>query len=197
MESDLFISGIGGQGVQLVGKTLALAAINEGRHVMLTGEYGGHMRGGSTISTVVIGAEPIKSLPNLPSAGAAIALSHQFFENVATRLRPGSLVLAEETIAANLPQMADPRVTTVPAIAIATQAGNRMAAGMVMAGAYAALTGIVSPDSLVVAMKEQVPAYRRQHIETNERAIRAGAEAVPGLAFPVVLDMADGDRVEA
>jgi 2-oxoglutarate ferredoxin oxidoreductase subunit gamma len=121
-----------------------------------------------------------------------IALSHQYFENVSSRLRPGSLVVAEETIAGLLPDLEQPRFEVVPAIAIATEAGNRMAAGMVMAGAYAALTGVVSADSLVAAMKEQVPAYRSQHIATNERAIHAGAQAVPRLLHPIDLGGDDG-----
>lgn len=185
MESDLLISGIGGQGIQLIGKTLALAAIREGRHVMLSGEYGGAMRGGSSVGTVVISPEPVRSLPNLPSAGALIALSHLFWENVGHRLRPGALVLAEEAIAKDLPPMDNPHLVTVPATAIAMQIGSRMAAGMVIVGAYAALTGIVTADNLVAAMKDQVPSYRRQHVEANERAIRAGADAVTPLAYPV------------
>ena len=45
------------------------------------------------------------------------------------------------------------------------------------------LTGIVEVESLIAAMKQLVPAYRRQHVETNERALRAGADAAaPGLA---------------
>jgi 2-oxoglutarate ferredoxin oxidoreductase subunit gamma len=185
LESDLFISGIGGQGIQLIAKTLALAAMLEGRHVLLSGEYGGHMRGGSSVGTVVIGPEPVRALPNLPSAGAVIALSHLYWENVGPRLRPGALVLAEEAIAADLPAMDTPRIVTLPATAIATNLGSRMAAGMVIVGAYGALTGIVGTDSLVAAMKEQVPAYRSKHIAANVQAFWAGAAAVPARAHPV------------
>ncbi|MBB6468554.1 2-oxoacid:acceptor oxidoreductase family protein [Aminobacter carboxidus] len=188
MELDLFISGIGGQGIQLVGKSLALAAIRDGRHVMLAGEYGGHMRGGSSVGTVVIGARPLKALPILPHAGSAIAMSHLFWARVGSRLRPGSLVLAEATIAADLPCMDKHILVTLPATAIATEQGSRMAAGMVMLGAYAALTGAVKIDSAVAAMAEQIPAYRRQHIDANERAIRAGAAAVTPLTYKVDFD---------
>ena len=188
LELDLFISGIGGQGIQLIGKSLALAAIKDSRHVMLAGEYGGHMRGGSSIGTVVIGAKPLKALPILPHAGSAIAMSHLFWERVGSRLRPGSFVLAEETIAADLPDMEKHRLVKLPATAIATELGSRMAAGMVMLGAFAALTGAVKIDSAVAAMAEQIPSYRRQHIEANERAIRAGAASVTPMVIAVDLD---------
>ncbi|WP_342363616.1 2-oxoacid:acceptor oxidoreductase family protein [Terrarubrum flagellatum] len=175
LELDILISGIGGQGVQLVGKVLALAATAMGRHVMLSGDYGGQMRGGSTVATLVIGDQRLRALPIIPSAGCAIALHHKFWENVGPRLRPGSLVVAEDGIAGDLPDMARHRLLRIPATEIALAAGNRMAAGMAIMGAFAALTDSVTIEALVTAMAEQIPPYRRQHIETNEKAIRAGA----------------------
>ena len=54
-----------------------------------------------------------------------------------------------------------------------------MAASLVLVGAYARVTGLVGIDSMVEAMRESVPAYRRQHLETNEKALRVGFEAGP------------------
>lgn len=179
MELELFVSGIGGQGVQLLGKTLALAALREGRHVMLSGEFGGHMRGGSSVVTVVIGPEPIRALPKLPSAGTAIALSHSYWEKVGPRLRPGSLILAEETIASDLPDDGH-TIVRIPAIALGTEAGNRLSSAMAMTGAFSELTGAVGIQALIDAMTEQLPPYRRQHAETNAKAIRLGAAFVRG-----------------
>jgi len=49
-------------------------------------------------------------------------------------------------------------------------------------GAYSALTGLIALDSAIEAMQDSIPSYRSQHIEANERALRAGHEAVtPGL----------------
>lgn len=179
MELELFVSGIGGQGVQLLGKTLALAALREGRHVMLSGEFGGHMRGGSSVVTVVVGPEPIRALPKLPSAGTAIALSHSYWEKVGPRLRPGSLILAEETVADDLPDDGH-RIVRVPAITLGTEAGNRLSSAMAMTGAFSELTGAVGIQALIDAMTEQLPSYRRQHAETNAKAIRLGAAFVRG-----------------
>lgn len=176
LELDILISGIGGQGVQLVGKVLGLAATAMDKHVMLSGDYGGQMRGGSTVATLVIGDQRLRALPIIPSAGYAIAMHSKFWENVGTRLRPGALVVAEENIANDLPDMTRHRLVRAPATEIALAAGNRMAAGMAIMGVFAALTDAVSIDALVAAMAEQIPPYRRQHIETNEKAIRAGAD---------------------
>jgi 2-oxoglutarate ferredoxin oxidoreductase subunit gamma len=53
-----------------------------------------------------------------------------------------------------------------------------------MLGAFAAITGLVQVDSAQAAMRELVPAYRTQHVAANERAIEAGAAAVPSMAAP-------------
>jgi 2-oxoglutarate ferredoxin oxidoreductase subunit gamma len=45
---------------------------------------------------------------------------------------------------------------------------------MVMAGAYAAISGLVGVEALVAGMEEAIPPYRRQHVATNAAAIRAG-----------------------
>ncbi len=66
------VTGIGGQGIQLLAKTLALAATHEGHHAMLSADYGGEMRGGPSKASVVVGAEPLRSLPVLASAWSAI-----------------------------------------------------------------------------------------------------------------------------
>jgi Pyruvate/2-oxoacid:ferredoxin oxidoreductase gamma subunit len=59
-----------------------------------------------------------------------------------------------------------------------------MTQSMVMTGAYVALTGIVSLDSAVAAMRDALPSYRKQHAELNEKALRLGAERVDALAHP-------------
>ena len=66
------------------------------------------------------------------------------------------------------------RVFDVPVTDMAADLGNSMAASMVMVGAYAAITGLVTLDGALDGMRESIPPYRRQHVEGNERAIRAG-----------------------
>jgi Pyruvate/2-oxoacid:ferredoxin oxidoreductase gamma subunit len=59
-----------------------------------------------------------------------------------------------------------------------------MSAGFVLLGAFVAVTGLVGVESAIGAMRQLVPAYRTQHVEANERAIRAGAGLLPALAAP-------------
>ncbi len=183
MERELLITGIGGQGVQLAAQVLARAATLEGREVMFLGLYGGMMRGGNTDSTVVIGDAPIAAPPVVSRAWSAIAMHDDYWAPVEAKLRPGGLVLVNDaTFTSSVRE--DVTVHRVPATAVATDLGNTMGGSMVMLGAFVTTTGIVTMDALVAAMRASIPSYRTQHIEANERALRAGGELLPANDFP-------------
>jgi Pyruvate/2-oxoacid:ferredoxin oxidoreductase gamma subunit len=177
-EYELLLTGIGGQGVQLAAQVVARAATREGREVMFFGIYGGMMRGGNTDSTVVVADGPITAPPVVSRTWSAIAMHDEFWAPIEPKLRPGGLVLVNDSTFAH--EISAPvTVVRLHATELAAEVGNPMGGTMVMAGAYAALTALVALDSLVAAMAESIPAYRRQHIESNERALRAGFAAAP------------------
>lgn len=179
MEQEVLVVGIGGQGIQLVGKTLALAATNAGLHAMLGADYGGEMRGGTSRASVVVGDAPLRALPILPAAGAAIVMHDKFDGPVPERLRPGGLLVLNSSIVD--PDAVDAtahRVVALPVTEMARELGAPQAAGLVILGAFARLTGIVEHDALVEAMTDLLPPYRKQHAESNARALAAGAAAI-------------------
>ena len=178
-ERELMLTGIGGQGVQLAGQVIARAATLEGKHVTYFGVYGGVMRGGNTDATVVISDEPIEAPPIVSSTWSAIAMHHEFWEPLRPKVRSGGLVLVNSTVfEGGLGLGSDVRVVEVPATERAGALGNLMVASMVMVGAFAAETGLVSADACIEAMKASIPPYRSQHVPVNEDAIRAGTELV-------------------
>jgi 2-oxoacid:acceptor oxidoreductase gamma subunit (pyruvate/2-ketoisovalerate family) len=183
VEREILFTGIGGQGVQLAAQVLARAAVLEGREVLLLGTYGGTMRGGSTDATLVVADAPISTPPIVSRAWALLAMHHQFFAPLRRKLRQGSLLLLNSTLfRAEL----DPawRVFELPASARAAELGSAVVGAMLLIGAFARISGLVALESLDAAMRASVPPYRRQHVELNERALRAGFEAAPELAAP-------------
>ena len=183
MERELLITGIGGQGVQLSAQVLARAAALEDRAVMYLGLYGGMMRGGNTDSTVVIGDGPIEAPPVVSRAWSAIAMHDEFWAPIEPKLRPDGLVLVNDATFTTEIE-APVTVIRVPATNVATDLENPMGGAMVMLGAYAGTTGIVGLTSLIEAMRESIPPYRTQHIEANERVLRAGFDLLPANAHP-------------
>ena len=172
-------TGIGGQGIQMASKALAQAAAAEGRQAMLLGRYGGEMRGGQTDASVVVADRDLRSLPILPSAGSAVVMHPAYWPATRDKIRAGGLVVANaDLIDDEALGRPDCRSVLVPAASIAEELDAPMSASLVLLGAYGAATGIVDVDSLVTAAAALVPPYRQQHIEANERAIRAGGAAV-------------------
>jgi Pyruvate/2-oxoacid:ferredoxin oxidoreductase gamma subunit len=183
MEREILITGIGGQGVQLAAQVLARAATLEDREVTYLGIYGGMMRGGNTDSTVVVADKPILAPPVVSHAWAAIAMHDDYWPDVETKLRPGGLTAVNDTTFTS-DVRAEVAVRRIPATTVATELGTPLSGALVMLAAFCTLTSVVSTDSLVAAMQASIPSYRTQHIDANERALRAGAQLVTSGEFP-------------
>jgi 2-oxoglutarate ferredoxin oxidoreductase subunit gamma len=181
-ERSVLFTGVGGQGVQICSKVLATAANDEDRYCMLIARYGGGMRGGMTNAEVTVGDAPLRALPFAPSAWAAFVMSAAYWETISDRLQRDAIVVVNSSLVTLAPP--DARLFEVPANEIAASLGNPLSAGFVLLGAFAALTGLVTVDGAVAAMRQLVPAYRTEHLQANEAALRAGAVAVPELAAP-------------
>lgn len=188
MEREVLFTGVGGQGVQLAAQVLAEAAVREGRHVLRLGTYGGTMRGGNTDVSLVVGDAPIVSPPVVSRAWSAVLMHHAFWEPLRRKLAEGSVIVVNGSLFEGELDRERLRVFSVDATRIAQEAGNALAASLALVGAYAAITGLVGAESLVAAMVDALPPYRRQHAETNERALRAGFLAAPAGAAPAWVD---------
>lgn len=175
MEVEVMLSGIGEQGVQLVAKILVSAAVAEDRYVMLSTEIGGEMRGGLSVSTVVVADASIQSAPVIDETSSAVVYHNKFSEKVIEKLRPNAVVMVNSSIFEGEPEGRGLQIFPVPATAIAQEMGLPMTAGLVMLGAYNQIAGIVSLESLLEAVHREVPSYRTQHIEGNIKALQVGA----------------------
>lgn len=178
-EREIVFTGIGGQGIQLMAKVLAEAAVREGRFVMLFGVYGGMMRGGPSESTLVVGESEIQAPPIIPYCWGVVAMHPQGLSELGRKLRPGGLVFANQTLVTAAPRP-DVRLIGLPATRMAEQAGSIAAASMVALGGFVAATGLVEFDSLVEAMRATLPPHRRNRAEENVRFLRLGAEHMSG-----------------
>lgn len=185
-ERQLLMTGIGGQGIQLAAQVLARAAVLTGLDVQLFGSYEGMMRGGATEATLVIAEGEVQSPPTVHAAGAAIVMHHEHAAGVTARVVPGGLLLVNSSVC-DATQIGRPDCTVVeiPATAMATDAGHAMTATIVMAGAFAATTGIVALAELEASVTLALPPYRQHHVAVNVTALRAGAALAERPPSPV------------
>lgn len=173
-ERAVLLTGIGGQGIQLAARTLAVAAIADGLDAMVFGEYGGMMRGGNSDGTVVVGTERLRTPPTVSRAWAALALHHEYWAGTRPKLLPGGVVVVDSSVFQGGIDRDDVTVVEVPATAEAAARGNPRGASMVALGAFAAATGIVRLENLEAASAEVLPPYRAEHAAANAAALRAG-----------------------
>lgn len=176
MERAILLTGIGGQGIQLAARTLAEAAVADGRRVQLFASYGGMMRGGNSDSFVVVGDGVISSPPVVGSAWAALVMHHEHAAAVWPKLEAGALAVINQSVVEPTCRPDDPAVSVVEvdAVELATTAGAAVAASLVMVGALVARTGLVSTEALLGTVTTVLPSYRQDAAETNRRALEAG-----------------------
>src|SRR5205823_12633695 len=122
--------------------------------------------------------------PTIAHSWSAIVMHDAYASPTLDRVREGGVVMLNTSV---VRRELDPErfvVIELAAADIAEGAGNRMAASMVMVGAYAAATDILSLDSLGEAVAASLPPYRRALAEVNVAALRAGFDAAPRLIAP-------------
>jgi 2-oxoglutarate ferredoxin oxidoreductase subunit gamma len=184
VEREVLFTGVGGQGVQIASKALATAAIDEGRQVMLVPRYGGGMRGGMTNAEVTVGDQALRALPVATAAWSAYVMDPSYWSTIRPNLAEGAVVVVNSSLFTEPVDVPGARVFEVPASDVAAELSSPMSAGFVLLGAFVALTALVSVEGTLSAMRQLVPAYRTQHLEANDRAIRAGATLVPAGGAP-------------
>jgi 2-oxoglutarate ferredoxin oxidoreductase subunit gamma len=137
-----------------------------------------------TNAEVTIGDRALRALPVATSAWSAYVMDPTFYSTIRPNLADGAVVVVNSSLFTGTVDVPGANVFEVAASDVAAELGNPMTAGFVLLGAFVAVTGLVSLDSAIVAMRELVPAYRTQHLEANGRALRAGAALVPAQAVP-------------
>jgi 2-oxoglutarate ferredoxin oxidoreductase subunit gamma len=184
VERAVIMTGIGGQGIQLVAKLLAQAGIREGKQVMMFGIFGGMIRGGSSESTVVIADEEIVAPPIVPRVWAVLAMHPEGLPNLARKAQPGGVLVLNSSLVTTPPAWEGVRQLAVPATEMAKAMGQVMGASMIALGAFAAATGIVAVESLHEALGEVLPPHRRKLIDANKVCLGQGAAYAAEHAAP-------------
>ena len=178
------MTGIGGQGIQLMAKVLAQAAIREAREVMSFGLFKGTIRGGSSDSTVVVADGEIVTPPIVPQAWAVLAMHAEGLAKLAPKMERGGVLVLNSTLVVRPPTWDGVTPVSVPATGLAKEAGQAMGAGMILLGAFAAVTGLVSLASLQAALADVLPAHRRALAEANRHCLDLGAAQVAAATVP-------------
>lgn len=176
MYYDTIVAGFGGQGVMFMGNLLALAAMHDNKNTTYMPVYGVEMRGGTANCTVVISDREIGS-PIVQRPCSCIAMNLPSLVKFGPRVRRGGLLMVNSSLIDMKEAQYDKiQVTGIPTLELAVQVGREQLSNMVMLGAFAAKSGVVSLARLKDALKEVLGKKKQDLLAINYRAMDTGAE---------------------
>ena len=168
---EIRLSGSGGQGLVFAGTILAEAiGIYDGKNVAQTQSYGPEARGGASRSDIVISAGEIY-YPKSLKLDLLLALTQESCDRYFMKLREEGILIIDSDLV-NQPPARD--FYGFPFTQIAKEKlGTSIVANIVALGTIAALSKIVSKESLIEAVKTKAPKGTE---ELNLSALELGYE---------------------
>jgi pyruvate ferredoxin oxidoreductase gamma subunit len=172
----LRIHGRGGQGVVTAAELLSIAAFAEGRHAQAFPSFGSERTGAPVVAFCRVDDKPIRSREPIAQPDALIVqdptLLHQV--DLFSGLVPEGYILINSSRSfeeLGLGELSDrfrsERLVTVPATELAREELGRPIPNAALLGGFAALTGLVSLESVAAAIREK---FSGRLAEGNVRA---------------------------
>ena len=153
---EIRIAGFGGQGVVLSGQIIGQAAsICDDGFATLTQSYGPEARGGSCTAEVVISDKPI-GYPYVQDPNVIIILSQEAYLKYSKSLSPEILMIVDPDLV-KLDESQSQIPLSIPATRMARDMGRVVVANIIMLGYLAAVSDLVSADSLRQSVLSSVP----------------------------------------
>jgi 2-oxoglutarate ferredoxin oxidoreductase subunit gamma len=181
MRTEIRIGGFGGQGVILAGIILGKAAsIFDKNEAVQTQSYGPEARGGASKCEVVISDGKI-DYPKVQSPDILVAMSNEALIKYIVDLKDeGTLIVDPGTTdiedVRDFIDQHNIKVFNAPATKTANdEIGLKIVANIVMVGAITKITGVISENAAIEAIKDSVPAGTE---EKNVNAFKAGYNLV-------------------
>lgn len=177
MKNQLIAAGFGGQGMMLLGQLIAYAGMIEGKYVTWLPSYGPEMRGGTANCTVIVSDKPIGS-PVVATPTEVIVMNIPSMLKFSPLLAKNGKLFLNSSMIDREPQRTDLEVIKMPANAIADELGNLRVANIVMLGSYVKKTGILSENSIKVALEHKLVGKKKKLLNLDIKAFERGAALV-------------------
>lgn len=177
------IHGRGGQGVVTAAELLSVAAFLEGHHAQAFPSFGSERTGAPVVAFCRIADHPIRTREPIAEPDALIVQDVTLLRlPVLEGLRPGGFLLlntARDPALLGLRGAAEAlppgHLRTVPATELSLEHVGRAVPNVPLLGAFAALTGLLSIDSVVAAIEDR---FSGRTAHTNAAAARAAYRLV-------------------
>lgn len=192
MENNIYLVGVGGQGVVRLGQIIAAYAIDEGQKVKLFKKIGMAQRGGPTLCEIRIGEVSGSRIPPL-SADLVVAMELAESVKAVEYVKPGGTVILNKSKVYPIHIMTHPekypgegvieelfkktgaKLVWIDAKKIASEISLPIAENIVMLGAITLLSGF-DKELMIEVLKQNVS----RQIEKNISAFLAGYKIAEG-----------------
>ena len=175
MQTEIIISGFGGQGALFAGQLLAYTGLDNDLHVTWFPSYGPEMRGGTAHCVVIISDDEIGA-PIVKNPAAVIVMNIPSLDRYESLVKPGGVLVVNTSLVDRNPEREDIGVVLVPANEIAEELGNTRLANLVLLGALLDRLDVLSIEQVGEGLKIHIPEHRRNLLDSNLEALRRGAE---------------------
>lgn len=184
MQTEIIISGFGGQGVLFAGQLLAYSALEADLQVTWFPSYGPEMRGGTAHCTVIISDSEIGS-PIVKNPKAAIVMNLPSLDKYEPLVRKGGVLIINSSLVDRPPAREDLTIVEVPANEIAEEIGSQRLANLVLLGALLNKLPVLEMESITAALESHIPDRHRNLIESNRKALEIGYKVALGEVLKV------------
>ena len=177
MKKEIIISGFGGQGVLSMGKILAYSGLMEDKEVTWMPAYGPEQRGGTCNVTVIVSDDRVSS-PILSKYDVAIVLNQPSLDKFEPRIKPGGILIYEESLIINPPKRKDIEVYAINATGKAEELQNSKVFNMIVLGGLLQVCPVVTLNGLEKALYKTLPERHHKLIPLNMEAVDAGEKII-------------------
>ncbi len=180
MKNAIIFSGTGGQGIVSMGKMLADAAIESGKHALDYPSYGAEQRGGIAKSVVIIDDKEIVS-PMAQKGGVLVAMTQNAYNTFINDLEPGGTLVYDSAMITKPIERTDIKKVAIPAGDLAIQIGSPRVANVIIIGALVFIGGYVTLDQIKDSLNTKFADKSETVRKLNEVALDKGFEIAKNL----------------
>lgn len=173
MKEEIICAGFGGQGIMLLGKVIAQAAVLENKQVTWFPSYGAAVRGGCAFSMVVISDRKIAS-PYVQECDTLFVFNQPSWDRFKKQVRKKGSVFFNSTLIKGNSRQHNFTIHKVAFTKIASDLGNVRVANMVALGAYLKHKKILQQQTVLRVFSQIVPADKRHLLKINQQALAKG-----------------------
>ncbi len=172
------LGGLGGQGVLTAGLLLAQAGMNSFKHVTWFPSYSAAMRGGEVDCTVVLSHKGINS-PIISRPEIVVAMSLFSLDQLEEKVAEGGMLFLDSSVIKRETKRDDLRIFKIPASDLAVKLGSHQASNLILLGALAKATEILSLEDIKVELDRKLEEEGKESlIPLNRQALERGASLI-------------------